>query len=125
MKPYTGVSAAIVLTAICLILRPAKSTTQVKAITEEEQKHYAWLVGRSVEAYSIRVGMSRADLLKVFEPDGGLLQIKRYVLRSCDIIKVDVQFEFPKGTSPAKLPPDTELKISAISKPYLEPMFRD
>jgi len=125
MRTYTQITAAFVLTAVCLMLRPAKSTTQVRAIAKEEQNHYVWLGDRLEEAHSIRVGMTRADLLKVFEVDGGLLQLKRYVLRSCDMIKVDVEFEFPRGTSPAHLPPDAELKISAISKPYLELAIKD
>jgi hypothetical protein len=126
MKSYTRISAAIVLTAICLLLRPTKSTTQ-RVITEEEGKHYTWLGHRLDEAYSIQVGMSRADLLKVFEPDGGLQRIppRRYILRSCYMIKVDAQFELPQGTSSANLPSDKELKIFAISKPYLERAIPD
>jgi hypothetical protein len=122
MKTYARVTAAVALAAFCLLIRPARSTAQVKVFTQEEGKHYAWLGDRLTEAYSVQVGMSRADLLKVFDVDGGLQRIppERYILRSCDMIKVKVQFELPKGTSRDKLPPDIELKISAISKPYLE-----
>jgi len=71
--------------------------------------------------------MSRADLLKVFDPDGGFdtIPATRYVLDSCTLIKVDVHFESPKGVSFTHLPPDSELKITAISKLYLEPMAMD
>ena len=142
MKRYARVTSAVVLGAICLLMGPRKAATQVKDVAQEEPKHYSWLVERLKEVDSVRVGMTRADLLKVFEPDGGLSRVlpERYVLRSCTLIKVNVQFEFPKGTpvttlplefefpkgtSKTNLPNDSELKISAISKPYLEPMFMD
>jgi hypothetical protein len=127
MKPYIRLAAAVVLGAMCLLIGPRKSATQVKVVTQEEPKHYAWLVERLREVESIRVGMSRADLLKVFEPDGGLSGAlpERYVLRSCSLIKVDVRFDTSKGTTFTPLPPDTGLKITAISKPYLEPMYMD
>jgi len=95
--------------------------------TEEDSRLYHWLLDRMLEAESIRVGMSRVDLLRVFMPDGGFQRIpaSRYVLYSCDLIKVDVEFRFPEGTSPRNLPPDAELTILKISKPYLEPMIMD
>ena len=48
-----------------------------------------------------------------------------YVLRSCNLIKVDVEFDVPRGKASTDLPPDTELKIKSISKRYFEPMFMD
>ena len=95
--------------------------------TEEDSRLYQWLLDRMLEAESIKVGMSRADLLRVFMPDGGLQRIpaSRYVLRSGDLIKVDVEFGFPEGASLQNLPPDVELMISKKSRPYLEPMATD
>ena len=121
MRPHTRLSAAIILAVICLTLVPVRSTPQ-RVLTADEAKRWDWLGHLLDEAYSIQVGMSRADLLKVFEVDGGLQLVppERYILRSCQMIKAKVQFELPKGTSRAKLPPDNEMKISAISKPYLE-----
>jgi hypothetical protein len=79
------------------------------------------------EADSVSVGMSRADLLKAFEPDGGLQRIPpvRYVLRSCSLIKVDVQFDISREAYLSHRPADTYLKITAISKPYLESMIME
>jgi hypothetical protein len=121
MKPYIQVTAAIAVVVACLSIAPASSPAQ-KVFTEEEGKHYAWLRDRVTEAYSVQAGMSRADLLRVFEPDGGLQRIppRRYILRECDLIKVDVQFAFPEGISSSNPPPDNELVISSISKPYFE-----
>ncbi len=127
MKPYARITGAVVLGVMCFLIGPRRSATQVKVVTQEEAKHYTWLAERLKEAYSIRVGMTRADLLKVFEPDGGLNRIPpvRHVLRSCPLIKVDVQFDISREMYLAHRPADTELKITAISKPYLEPMHME
>jgi len=126
MRLYTRLSTAIILAVICLTVAPVRPTPQ-RVLTADEVKHYDWLGHLLDEAYSINTGMSRADLLKVFDVDGGLQRIppERYILRSCDMIKVKVQFELPKGTSRANLPPDKEVRISAISKPYLERAIPD
>ena len=98
-----------------------------KVRTEEDSRIYRWLIDRLTEVESVKVGMSRAQLLQVFMPDGGLQRItpERYVLRSCGLIKVQVEFRFPEGTSPENPPADDELTIASISKPYLEPMDTD
>jgi hypothetical protein len=121
-------AAVIALGAVALFAKPANSPAQYETPGDEEQRHYAWLADRLQEAYRIKPGMSKADLLKVFTEDGGLMSLwpQRYVLRSCNLIKVDVEFDVPRsGTASTDLPPDTELKIRSISKPYLEPMFMD
>ncbi len=93
---------------------------------ETGQSHKKWLQDRYKEATSIKVGMSRADLLKVFMQDGGLniVPASRYVLRSCYMIKIDVEFDSKYGRE-YKERPDSELKIRRVSKPYLEYMFTD
>ncbi len=142
MKPCAKLIAAIVLGFVCLLTKPTFSTAQVKVVTEEEAEHYKWLAERLNEVNSIKVCMTRADLLKVFEPDGGLERFlpEIYVLRSCSLIKVKVEFEFPKGMSRDDLahginllgeasgknfPINSQIEISAVSKPYLEPMKMD
>jgi hypothetical protein len=80
-----------------------------------------WVEDLYKEATSVKVGMSRADLLKLFEVDDGLQRIPadRYVLRSYPLIKVDVEFDVKYGRG-YKERPDAEIKIKGISKPYLE-----
>ncbi len=75
----------------------------------------------------MRPGMTKADLLKVFTEDGGLqrIQRRRFVLRSCHLIKVEIDFDVPEGTPLSAIPPDNELRIKSISRPYLEPMYAD
>ena len=145
MKPHVKLVTAIVLGLACFLPKPSTSATQGKVyplLSKEELKHQEWLRDRIEEAHSIKVGMTRADLLKVFEPDGGLQRIppEIYVLRNCSLIKVRAQFEFPKGmsredfphgidlfeeASGKSFPINTKLKISEISKPYLESMHMD
>jgi hypothetical protein len=89
--------------------------------TKEEVGHEKWLVERMQEATSIKTGMSRADLLKVFGADGGLQSIppERYVLKSCRYIKVEVQFRLGSPRPLAHIPPDEQIVILKISAPYL------
>ena len=90
------------------------------------QDHEQWLEERYVEATSIKPGMTRADLLKSFEEDGGLQSIpaSRYVLRSCKLIQIEVKFNTEYGLS-YQPTPDKDLKISSVSRPYLERMAVD
>lgn len=83
----------------------------------QSSNHVEW-VGQSIKAMqSIKVGMTRADLAKVFTTEGGMsTRINRtYVYRDCPYFKVDVEFE-PDPASPDESSKD---KIVAISKPYL------
>ena len=69
------------------------------------------------ECGSIKPGMTRADLLKVFTTEGGLsTQTRRRFAHSrCPYIKVNV--EFARTESKQEQPTDT---ITKISKPFLE-----
>src|SRR6266849_241284 len=96
MHQYQKITASFVLGGGWFLILPGKSATQVKVSVDEQQKHEAWLWDRLSEAESIKAGMTRADLLKVFEEDGGLQRgasSGRFVLRSCHLIKVNVKFE--------------------------------
>jgi hypothetical protein len=76
---------------------------------------------------SVKVGRTRADLLKVFTTEGGLSTGLRrtYAYRECPYFKVDVEFE-PVGR-PAR---DAEGRVTleesdadvikSISRPYLD-----
>jgi hypothetical protein len=79
-----------------------------------------WIGASLKEMQSIKVGMTRGDLLKVFMEEGGLSTRtqRRYVYRRCGYIKVDVEFA-PVGNpdSHDESPAD---RITKISKPFLE-----
>ncbi|MDT7602833.1 MAG: hypothetical protein QOF61_830 [Acidobacteriota bacterium] len=89
--------------------------------------------------------------MKLFETDGGLqlLLPTRYVLKSSNMVKVDVEFDVPEDAKGRLVPedepivqadesgrksspkenyqvvPNQKLKIKSISKPYLEPFDLD
>lgn len=120
----------------------------IPAPTQTNRAHDKWLQERHFEALSIKEGMTRAELLKVFRMDGGLQSFlpTRYVLRRSNFIKVDVEFEVPaevigkvvpedlrnemeviNGNSASTSAPENyhfvaneKLKIKSISRPYLE-----
>ena len=117
-----------VLVAVGIILSGAmlpRSAAQANHPTDENAME-RWLSGELQEAHSIKPGMTKADLLKVFMPDGGMQwnPTRRFVLRSCNLIKVDVTFQQSEGTHSTNLPA-RELIIKSISKPYLEYMYAD
>ena len=74
------------------------------------------------ESQQVKVGMTRADLLKVYTTEGGLSSRKwrRYAYRTCPYIKVDVEFE-PVGDEKDLLTEKPADKITKISeRPFLE-----
>ena len=114
----------------CLASALGAGALRFGATTEDDQRR--WLAERYAEAVSVRPGMSRRDLRRLFRPDGGLQTIpsSRYVLKSCAMIKVEVKFELPEGASPKDSRDENELidarmKITEVSKPYLEPEATD
>ena len=99
---------------------------------QRQQEQTKWIADSLIEIKTIKVGMTRADLLKVFTTEGGLSTglNRTYVYRKCPYIKVDVEFE-PVGR-PARdakgrvtLSEADEDVIKTISKPYLDWMVLD
>jgi hypothetical protein len=73
------------------------------------------------ELQSIKVGMTRGELLKVFMEEGGISSRTRhrYVYRKCGYVKVDVEFApvSDNDNTPRDRPDD---RITKISRPYLQ-----
>lgn len=84
--------------------------------TDIDREHTAWVAGILSATQTIKVGMTRLDLMKVFKTEGGLSTTSRrtYVYRQCPIIKVDVKFTV--SIREDELPTD---KIAEISQAYL------
>lgn len=121
MSKYALMIAAplLVLTLTASFL-PDQSSGRSREQTE-------WVAESLKEMQQIKVGMTRADLLRVFTTEGGIsTSIHRtYVYRGCPYMKVDVEFE-PVGR-PARdgegrvtLEEAGEDVIKKISKPYLD-----
>lgn len=81
-----------------------------------DSEHTAWIARTLQSIQTIKVGMTRADLIKVFTTEGGLSTASQrtYVYHQCPYIKVDVKFAV---SSPGKESPSD--KIVEISSPYL------
>lgn len=121
MKRLPMIAASLSLLLLSGSLLQAQDPKGPKNPTE-------WIFESLQEIQTIKVGMTRADLLKVFSPEGGGLYTglsRTYVFRGCIYIKVDVEFE-PVGRSAtddegrATLIESDKDVIKEISKPYLE-----
>ena len=88
--------------------------------------HSEWVAESLKTIQTIRIGMTRRDLLKLFTLEGGISTrtTRTYVFRECPYIKVDVGFE-PVGSPQDKLLEYPEDRITRISKPYLEQSVTD
>ena len=84
-------------------------------------EHTVWIAKSLKEIETVKVGMTRSDLLRVFQEEGGISTrtSRRYVFRECKYIKVDVEFE-PVGEPENKASQSPGDKIIKISKPFLE-----
>lgn len=71
------------------------------------------------QCQSIRAGMTRAELSKVFSTEGGFSTVthRTYVYRDCPYIKVDVDFAPSAPKQDVEKPTDI---VAKISKPYLD-----
>ena len=88
--------------------------------SHDDQAHLQWLSKSLDSIHTIKVGMTRRELLTLFREDGGLQFIPiRYVYKGCPVIKVDVTFT---ENDTGDLMND---RIKSISKPYLESPFFD
>jgi hypothetical protein len=87
-----------------------------QSLPQTDADHTEWIAGVLKATQSIKVGMTRSDLFKVFTTEGGLSWStqRTYVYRQCPYIKVDVKFA--ASSNAEELPKD---KIVEISRPYL------
>lgn len=86
-----------------------------------DKQHTEWIATALKSIQTVKVGMTRSDLMKVFTTEGGLefksetTSQRTYVYRRCPYIKVDVKMAI---SGPDRdLPTD---KIIETSRPYLD-----
>src|SRR5215469_7995717 len=79
-------------------------------------EHTKWIDSVLRAVQTIKVGMTRSELMTVFTTEGGLSTTSQrtYVYRQCPYIKVDVKFA--ASGREEELPTD---KIVEVSRPYL------
>ena len=89
------------------------------AVTETRTKLGIDIANVLKQCESIRPGMTRAELSKVFSTAGGLSTVthRTYVYRDCPYVKVDVDFAPSAPRQDAEKPTDIAAKIS---KPFLD-----
>jgi hypothetical protein len=83
-----------------------------------------WITKVLNEVSTIRAGMSRNDLLKIFGEEGGLSTRtnRTYVYKECPYIKVDAVFSVVGASG---LTESGEDKLISISRPYLAYSVKD
>ena len=92
-------------------VRPARSASQ----EQTTQDHIAWVNHTLRKMETIKPGMMRFDLLKVFGTEGGLSTGLRrtFVSQDCPYFKIDVEFQPTFGV------PNRDV-IVKVSKPYVQ-----
>src|SRR5689334_20998959 len=86
--------SVVALLAFGLVVVCAAAITSFSQ-SSAANEHTEWVARSLKEIETVKVGMTRADVQRVFNEEGGLstLTSRRYVYRDCPYIKVDVEFE--------------------------------
>jgi hypothetical protein len=118
MKPLLLVCIALVAGAISFG-QPNSTPFHVGAGTNEALTEEIPAVLR--ECQTIKPGMTRSDLLKMFKTEGGVSTARHrtFVYRGCPYIKIDVDFRLSDLKQNVLEEKPTDI-IAGISKPYLE-----
>src|SRR5260370_35233237 len=99
----------VVLLFLVIVIGGSASVRPTKSANPEPcaQDHEVWLAHLMEKMETIKPGMTRWDVLKVFRAEGGLpvptstpigLQRSRFVSQDCPLFKIDVEFEpVPRG----------------------------
>ena len=123
MKAVLLIVCVLLIVSIGVFLGPPMKTLPT---AQCDQVYAQWIEARYREATSVKEGMTVADLQKAFTEDGGiqLPLTRRYILKSCRWIKIDVELDSPQGEE-RRFPPGTNVRIKKVSKPYLESWIAD
>lgn len=120
MKKLSLIVSSVVALALALTLPSySKQNDKEARRLQEEREHSEWIAKSLKEIQNVKAGMTREDLLKVFDTEGGISTRKRrvYVYRECRYIKVDVEFE---PVDDGRFDEDKRDRIVKISRPYLD-----
>lgn len=126
MKRFLLIASALATLAAVLSLSAYSKQDDKEAMSARERRgHDEWVAKSLREIETVKAGMTRADLLKLFGEEGGLSTRtqRTYVYRECSYIKVDVKFEPVADGNRNRENPDD--KIVEISKPYLDWQIAD
>lgn len=110
---------------LVLVLSPQYSVAETARSSGEQQKQrIAWLKRQIETIQTIRIGSTRAELLVLFTPSGGISapDKRSYLFRENDLIRVDVRFEC-RADDRGYIGFNPEDKIVEISAPYLSTSY--
>lgn len=110
-------SKRMVLFCILFLGAVAVSQSQERLTASQvDPEHTRWIAGALKAIQTIKVGMTRADLMKLFTVEGGLSTTSQrtYVYQQCPYIKVDVKF-----AASSREEEHQSDRIVEISRPYL------
>jgi len=104
---------------LVLLLMTAPTMSAQEAHFDSE--HAQWIASVIDSIHTIKPGMTRADVLRVFTTEGGLSNRRHrtYVYKECPYIKVTVEFK-PVGDPNnlvTEMPTD---RVVSISAPFLQ-----
>ena len=107
----------IIFAMVFLFTTASVAPTQT---TDSDAEHRKWIVRVLESTGTIKPGMTREDLLKVFTTEGGIsTRFQRtYVYKNCPYIKVRVAFEAAENPDDG-LTEKPEDRITKISAPFL------
>lgn len=115
---------ALFLTAATgLVAQGARKIPYLPRDTWEEHRQWIGSVLQSVA--TIKPGMTRTDVLRLFSEEGGLSTRtqRTYVYQQCPYIKIDITFSpSSNSTSSAEMPDDV---VVNLSRPYLQYTIAD
>ena len=104
--------------ALFLLIISLAATGRAQNVTRSCPAPTEWLSASLKQIQNIKAGMTRAELLQMFQPEAGFRSSggETFAYRGSPYIKVDVVFE-----SQSEQRPGPHDKIVNISKPYLDP----
>jgi hypothetical protein len=114
-------------TVVCLLPGGSMLAEQAASDGPMTQQHIAWVVESLKRMRTIKPGMTRKDLRRVFTIEGGGSTglWRRYVYIGCPLFKVDVEFNAvgrPARDADGRVTlveSDRDI-IKTVSKPYIE-----
>src|ERR1700676_2149804 len=94
--------------------------TPVKQLNRDRE-HTKWIASVMDSIQTIKPGMTREDLLKVFNTEGGISNRlhRTYVYKACPYIKVTVEFKPVEQQNDSFIEMPTD-RIVRISNPFLQ-----
>ena len=114
-------------TILCLVLVSSFFLMSPYSFSQStgDPDHIKWVESSLKEMETVKVGMTRSDLLKVFREEGGVSTRKQrtYAYRLCPYFKVTVEFK-PVGDERA-FRESADDEIVKISGPFLQRMIID